>query len=306
MVAPVVMGVCATDLHARDEGTNAALPITMGHECVGVVRAAAKAPVPGPYGPPPAEGDLVVLDPLLPCNSCHACRVGRPNICPRMTHLGLSRDGVYADLVTVPAQRCFPVPPGMEPEAALFIEPLACALAAVEKAQPRPDDRVAIVGAGPFGLQILLVLRALGIGGVTVIDPSAARRQQALRFGVVAAVPTVSELGRDFTVVFESAGAATSFRDAVGIATTASTVVLAGVTSQPTDGLATVPMVMNEMRIMGSASHPWRFPAVAELLRHERIDVKALAGAVYDFADTAAALDRGRDADVPKVLIRRG
>lgn len=113
VVAPAVSGICGTDLHAMHDGI-AGYPLTMGHESVGrVVAVGAPEAKPAPYRPVPVVGDLVVLDPLLPCGSCALCLRGRPNICLSWRHLGLSEDGVFAEYVSVPFERCFVVPAGL-------------------------------------------------------------------------------------------------------------------------------------------------------------------------------------------------
>lgn len=50
-------------------------------------------------------GERVVVEPVLPCGTWYFCRRGHPNVCPRMSHLGIWRDGNYADYVSVPAWR---------------------------------------------------------------------------------------------------------------------------------------------------------------------------------------------------------
>ena len=52
-----------------------------------------------------------------------------------------------------------PVPRGVAPEVAAMVEPLACCLRGVERAGIRPGDRVAILGAGPIGLELAEQLR---------------------------------------------------------------------------------------------------------------------------------------------------
>jgi L-iditol 2-dehydrogenase len=67
-------------------------------------------------------------------------------------------NGAYAELLVVPAEiarvNLLPVPPGLAPEVAAMVEPLACCLRGVERAAVDPGDRVAILGAGPIGLML--------------------------------------------------------------------------------------------------------------------------------------------------------
>ena len=55
-----------------------------------------------------------------------------------------------------------PVPPGLAPEVAALVEPLACCLHGVERAGIEAGDRVAILGAGPIGLMLARLRRGRG------------------------------------------------------------------------------------------------------------------------------------------------
>lgn len=55
-------------------------------------------------------GDRVLIDPLLPCGVCRACRRGRPLLCPELSVLGGPADGTLAELVVVPAANLHRVP----------------------------------------------------------------------------------------------------------------------------------------------------------------------------------------------------
>jgi L-gulonate 5-dehydrogenase len=69
-------GICGSDLHIF-HGSNpfARYPRIIGHEFAGSVEAV------GPDVEGLSTGDRVVIDPVVSCGHCYACRVGRYNVC---------------------------------------------------------------------------------------------------------------------------------------------------------------------------------------------------------------------------------
>lgn len=69
-------GICGTDIHGYT-GTHAFIkpPRIMGHELAGEVQKI------GPEVQGLKKGDKVVIDPVISCGNCYACRKGRNNIC---------------------------------------------------------------------------------------------------------------------------------------------------------------------------------------------------------------------------------
>jgi propanol-preferring alcohol dehydrogenase len=113
-------GVCRTDLHILDgDLTEPKLPLVMGHQIVGVVRAA------GEGAERFAPGDRVGVPWLgWTCGECRYCRSGRENLCDRARFTGYDIDGGYAEVAAADARFCFPIPDGY-PD--LQAAPLLCA-----------------------------------------------------------------------------------------------------------------------------------------------------------------------------------
>ena len=95
-------------------------------------------------------------------------------------------NGAYAELLVVPAEiaavNLLPVPPGLAPEIAAMVEPLACCLRGVERAGVAAGDRVAILGAGPIGLMLSACVADAG-GRPEVVGGRAERRVLVPEFG---------------------------------------------------------------------------------------------------------------------------
>lgn len=85
------------------------------------------------------------------------------------------------------------VPSHIPFEVAALNEPMAVARHAVNRAKPRPEDRVVIFGAGPIGLGALIDLTLRGVASVVVIDVQPARLAKALEIGADAVIDSSRE-----------------------------------------------------------------------------------------------------------------
>src|SRR5271166_3001382 len=115
-------GICGSDMHIL-HGSNpfARYPRVIGHEFAGEVIET------GSGVDAVAPGESVVVDPVLSCGHCYACRIGRSNVCGRLEVLGVHRDGGFRDYAVVPAANCVKIPAGLPIEIATLAEPFAVA-----------------------------------------------------------------------------------------------------------------------------------------------------------------------------------
>lgn len=175
-------GICGSDLHARhhcDASADVAAEVgyddfmrrgdrvVMGHEFTGEVVA---------YGPGCRSrwplGAAVVSLPVLK----HGDEV-------HMVGLSDRAPGGYAEYVVVAEDMTMPVPDRLEPELAALTEPLAVARHAVRRSEVGRRDTAVVVGCGPIGLAVVLMLKAAGVRRVVASDPSPGRRDLARRCG---------------------------------------------------------------------------------------------------------------------------
>ena len=163
-------------------------------------------------GPPPspfghefcgvdvATGRRVVAANSAPCGSCPACLRGQETLCANLLPL---LNGSYAEFILVPeriaTKNLLTVPPGMPPELAAMVEPLACCLHGVDATGVAPGDTVAVIGLGPIGLMLCACIADAG-GHPVGVGSRAERRALAPSFG--------AELGtgEGADVVIEAAG----------------------------------------------------------------------------------------------------
>ncbi len=134
-------------------------------------------------------------------------------------------NGAYAEYVLVPERiatvNLLPVPAGLPSEVAAMIEPLACCLRGVERAEVEKGDRVAILGAGPIGLMLCACVVDAG-GKAEVVGGRAERRALVPAFGG----ETGDGEGAD--VVIEAAGTEEAWQRALELVPPGGTVLYFG------------------------------------------------------------------------------
>jgi L-iditol 2-dehydrogenase len=183
--------------------------------------------LPGPFGHEfcgvdVASGQRVVAANSAPCGSCAACRRGDETLCERLYPL---LNGAYAEYLLVPeriaSRNLLAVPPGLAPEVAAMVEPLACCLHGIERAGIEAGQTVAVVGPGPVGLMLCAAARDAG-ANVVAVGGRRERRELAREFDATPGDGTCAD------VVVEAAGTAESWANAVELARPGGTVVFFG------------------------------------------------------------------------------
>ncbi len=234
------VGVCGSDVHYYAEGRIGSqvvrYPFAVGHECAGVVDAI------GPAVSRVRPGDHVAVEPAVSCGTCDQCRAGRPNTCRSLKFLGCpgQLEGCLADFIVMPETNCLPLPAGADDDLGALSEPLAIALYAVRQSGPVSGRRIAVLGAGPIGLSVILAARAEGAAVVYATEPVAERRAAALRAGAawvghpedddpVAEIARREPAGLD--VVFECCGRQSAVDQAVAMLGPGGTLSMVGIPS---------------------------------------------------------------------------
>lgn len=230
-------GFCGSDIgiisgmHPR-----ARAPLTVGHECAGVL---AKL---GSANTTLRAGDRVAIFPLITCGKCNACRNGYSHVCSRLRLYGIDTEGGMADYVKVPLENLILLPADMAPQVGALIEPLAVAVHAVKRASGGESELAVVMGAGPIGLLTGLVAQARGAGRILITDVLASRLQLARETGLEA-LPAdslekaVYELtnGEGVGLVFECAGTPATARGMTTIARPRGTIVNVSVFKKPAE-----------------------------------------------------------------------
>lgn len=205
-------GVCGSDIGIYSgKHPRAKAPLTIGHEFVGVIEE-----INGEANGLKI-GDRVAAYPLLSCGTCYACRTGKDYICRQLRLIGIDLDGGMAEYVNCSTEVLYKLPEGVEDRICAIIEPLAVAVHSVHRSGFKPLDSAAIIGAGPIGILIGLVLKDSGASRIVISDISDTRLALCREFGFetvdskkesLAAYVAETTDGEGVNIVYECSGAA--------------------------------------------------------------------------------------------------
>ena len=256
-----VVGFCGTDLFKLDVG-GAPAGTVLGHELVGEVIAVGNGVTKF------RDGDRVVVPHHVPCGECLFCRRGNETMCDVFRE-NLLEPGGFADKILVRhratelAARC--LPDHLTDEAAVFMEPAACVLRGIHRANIDGNGAAVILGSGSMGLLHLLVLRAVFPGvAVTVVDPVPERLATAEKLGasqtigpgaqaLEAVLASTNGIGAD--AVFDTVGGSDTLEDGLNLTRRGGSVVLFAHAPEEAQAKCSLNLVFKfERRILGTYS----------------------------------------------------
>ena len=287
-------GICGSDIHIL-HGSNpfARYPRVIGHEFAGHVVEV------GTGVDAFAAGDPVVIDPVLSCGHCYACRIGRSNVCGNLEVLGVHRDGGFRDHVVVAASNCVKIPAGLPIDVATLAEPFAVAANVLSRTGIGAEDTVLIYGAGTVGLTVLQVARLYGARCI-VSDPDAARLDRARFYGAAVVVDpravSVPDAVRDEndglgpTVVIDGAGIPALIEEACRVASPAGRIGLLGFSPMPCN-VSQQEIVKKELAVVGSRLNRRFIPQVVEWLSEGRLQPAGMVTQTFAAREARAAFD---------------
>jgi 2-desacetyl-2-hydroxyethyl bacteriochlorophyllide A dehydrogenase len=113
-------------------------------------------------------GDRAAVEPYINCQNCYSCARGHTNACENHQTLGVHCDGGLRPRFTIPARKLH-VSEKLTFEQLALVETLGIGLHAVGRANPKPDETVLVIGAGPIGLSVIEFAKLAG-SRVVVMD----------------------------------------------------------------------------------------------------------------------------------------
>ena len=181
LVAVEATSICGTDLHIWkwDEwgAQRVRPPLTVGHEFAGTVVDV------GGAVEHVKEGDYVSAESHITCGMCFQCRTGQAHMCPQTQILGVSRDGTFADYISLPEKVIWQNDRAkLPPEVATLQEPFGNAVFAT-LAHDLAGQSVGVLGCGPIGLFSVGIARASGAAIVLAADLNDQRLDMAKVMG---------------------------------------------------------------------------------------------------------------------------
>ena len=293
-------GICGSDMHAylgHDERRPA--PLILGHEAAGTIASG------------PRTGERVVINPLVTCGECEACRSGRNNLCPNRQIISMPpRPGAFAEYVCMPEQNLVPVPDGVADDKAALAEPIACGWHAVRLSRkvlhPAIEEaRCLVIGGGAIGVGAALVLAAHKAGHITVLEPNEARRKVVSGIGPFEVLASDEGLPAQFDLVVEAVGYAPTRRIASRLSKPGGVIVHIGL-GEAEGGLDIRRMTLQEVTFIGTYTYtPADFRATAQAIFDGRLgaldwmDIRPLSDGLQAFRDI-----RSGQAAAPKIILK--
>ncbi len=303
-VAPRHVGLCGTDLEIVGGSMDpdyVRYPLVIGHEWSGIVAAV------GERVTRVVPGDAVVVEGIIPCSVCDACRRGQTNLCEVYDELGFMRDGAASQSVTTREHLVHRLEPGVPLVSGALVEPAAVVLRGLSCMDLQPGATVVVVGSGTLGLLAAHLVRLWSPASVTVTGRRPAQGELARVMGAddyLAGRPR----RRAFDVAIEAAGTLTAVEVALEAARRGGQVLLLGICGHG----KTVPMspdelVNNDLRVRGSFGYTAAaWVQVVALLNAGRLDLQALVTHRFPLDRYQAALDtlaRPTDSTRGKVVL---
>ena len=321
-------GVCHSDLHPARGDWPAKTPLVLGHEGAGIVREV------GPSVSTLKPDDHVVLCWAPACGVCAPCLEGRAVLCDRVEKVtfrnklpsGAARlhargqdvapflgTACFSDFVIVPEAGAIRVARDIPFEA---LATIGCAVitgvgAVTNAGQVPKGSKVAVIGVGGVGLNVVQGAAIAGCERIVAIDLRPKPLEIARQFGATDAIgpqpggaaaasgdvaPAVRALtgGRGADFVFDTVGSAATLTLAFACTRKGGAVVLTGLSRM--DAQAAFPMfpfVMQEKRLLGSvygSGQPARdIPRLVSLYQEGKLKLGELVSRTY-------ALDKVNDA----------
>lgn len=221
-----VVGICGSDIHYYTQGNigtqKVEYPFTVGHEGAGIVTEVGK----NVKGVKP--GDVIAIDPAMPCHECDQCLSGRHHTCRKLKFLGCpgQAEGCLSEYIVMPEDSCFPLNGKLNADHGAISEPLAIGVYAVKKSGGIEGLKTGILGFGPIGMSVMLAAKARGAGKIFVTDRITKRLEIARKEGafytgnadekdIVKEIISQEHLGLD--IVFECCGQQEAFDQAVDL-----------------------------------------------------------------------------------------
>jgi threonine dehydrogenase-like Zn-dependent dehydrogenase len=326
-ITPLLAGICGSDLSTVEGHSSrwfepiVSFPFVPGHEVVGLDE----------------SGRRVVIQPVLGCvvrginPPCAACATGATNRCVNLTggHLkpGLQTGfceetgGGWSHELVAHRSQLHPVPDGWSDEAAVMVEPMACALhcALAAPTDAASEVTAVVIGAGTLGLGVIAAIRhfrpdltttiavakhpeqrrlARALGASSVAEPAELRRAVRRRTG--SWTRSDGQLTGGAPVVYDCVGSAASVADALAVVAPGGTVVMVGMPGHI--GVDLTGLWQREVRLVGAYAYGpepsvdgrHSFDLAFELV--EAAGLERLVSAAYPLHHHADAIDHAATA----------
>lgn len=299
--------ICGSDPHLVENIFGWEVPFGMGHELSGIITE---------LGPKATKkglkvGDRVAGNFLHFCGTCYYCQNGQQQFC---THADESNNPGFSESIVWHESQVYKLPDNVSLKMGCLLEPTSIAVRAMDKADIKYGQRVAICGGGPIGLFTLQSVVMSGATCITLIEPIAERRELAAKYGANYVIDPTSENIRDaamkltdglgYDVVFDCSGSVRAVGDLPYITARGGKLLYTAMYPNTFE----MPLNLykfcyyNELTITGLYVAPYAFPRALQIL--PRMQYDDFISKIFELDDAVAAFDAQVTGKWPKILIR--
>lgn len=233
-----------------------------------------------------------------------------PNLCENMVSLGEQMDGAFAEYSLMPVTALHKISPELDPELAVFAEPLSCVVNATQKIKTQPGENVAVLGAGPIGLLFIQMFKACGARKIIVAEVSKYRAKYALETGATRLINPLTEdlegivskettIGAD--VVVDAVG--TLFREDLKLVRSGGKVLLFGQNFKARTEITQNDITKNEINILGNYIAKYTFPLAIRIIESNVLNLKKLITHRFSLGNIHKGIEVMKRREAIKVII---
>jgi S-(hydroxymethyl)glutathione dehydrogenase / alcohol dehydrogenase len=329
-------GVCHSDLSVQNGTLMGVAPIVLGHEGAGVIEEVGE----GVTSLKP--GDHVVISWVPQCGDCFFCQRGQGQLCkaadaslasgglldgtPRFSWKGaplsqMAASGTFSEVSVIPESGAVKIPDDVDMKVAALI---GCGVltgvgAALNTADIKKGDTVAVVGCGGVGLNVIQGARIAGADQIIAIDMNETKLQMAKEFGATATVNAsqgdpvsqvmsmTEERGAD--VAFEVIGLGPTIDQVITMTRRGGQAILVGVPRM--DVMVNIPaflgLVLQEKTIKGcwygSSNVQQDVPKLIDLYKKGELKLDELISREISLDEVNEAFDAMKTGEVARTVI---
>ncbi|MFV0364176.1 MAG: alcohol dehydrogenase catalytic domain-containing protein [Suipraeoptans sp.] len=304
----ITCSICGSDLHVLNvpPGQDATPGIIMGHEIYGIVEEI------GNDVTHVQIGDMVTVDPIIPCGHCRDCRNGFGVLCMNAVSTGQTRNGGFAEYCVFPKNQVYVVPTSIPASTASLIEPLSCVMNAIVKLNPTPLDNVIIFGAGAIGLIFIRVLKLYGVKNILVCEPLEERQAFAKHCGADWILnPIKDNLEQSIlekwdslaNIVVDAVGAGVITEQALPLLGSRGRYMIFGQDNNAKSTIAPSLITRHELQVLGSYCTNHTFIKSIDLLHNPKLGLEKVISHRFDLDDIKKGIEVVRSKEASKVII---
>lgn len=249
-------------------------------------------------------GERLISEQIVPCWLCRFCKRGEYWMCEKHDLYGFQNNvnGGMAQYMKLPKEGIHHrVPDTMPIEQAILIEPYACSLHAVQRANIKIGDIVVLSGAGTLGLGMIGAIKKSGAEKLIVLDMNDSRLELAKKFGadlvmnpaqedVVNVVKGMTE-GYGCDVYIEATGAGKSVEQGLGMIRKLGTFVEFSVFKDPVTVDWSIISDRKELDLLGAHLGPYCYPLVIKGIGNGDFPADGVVTHILPLKDFAKGFD---------------